>query len=253
MFNSISLILIVYTLFSGAHLWANACSELFDEVKIRPISRWPEDGPNASYEFHFQDVLKKHGVSEYKGYFERFLSDRKSQGLTTNALDLMGSGYYLKDFTTIDSMTGLRYENLSISKEEIERYGQPTEVTGNIFSTTTWQKLAQSNAERNIKGVDLIAMRPSGGWTNYPFKSTDHQAESIVFVLTNSVSILNPKGEIYFKLGTHNFNGDLIAHPAIVAFKEKLERETDFRLTLVTIYWKNENRTVQGQGVIKSK
>lgn len=255
MAKSLLFIAIVYILLSAGKLWANSCQEqLKDNVVVEKYERWPEDGPNPfHYEFYVKDALKQQGVGEYTGYFERFLSNRKSRGLTANALDLMGSGYFLKNPRLVDSITGLRYQKLEISKAELEKYGQPTEVTGDIFSSLTWQKLSQSMRHRNIKDFDLIVMRPAGGWNNYPFKSTDHQAESLRFVLSNAVSILNPQGEMYFALEMHNFNGALNKHPYIVAFKKELEQKTNFTLIFVTTYWQKYDSTPRAQGVIKPK
>jgi hypothetical protein len=197
--------------------------------------------------------LKQQGVSEHVGFFERFLRSHKSKGLTAHALDLMGSGYFLNNPSLADSITGLRYKKLEISKAELEKYGQPTEVTGDIFAASTWEMLSQSMRQRNIKGMDLVVMRPAGGWSNYPFKSTDHQAESLIFVLSNVVSILNPKGEMYFAIEMQNFNGNLNNHPSIVAFSKELEQKTNFTLTFSTTYWPKGDTTPRTQGLIKSK
>jgi len=204
-------------------LWANTCSEIFIKNSPKPLGeRWPEDGPNPfrAYESSFSDLLRNQGVLEHQNYFQTFLKARKTRGLSTNALDLMGSGYFLPNPRAADSITGLRYRPLLMSELEIEKYGRNQEVVGDIFDRQTWNDLNSSLVRRNIDKIDLIVMRPVAGWNNYPFNSTDHEAQSLVFVLSNSLSILSQTGEIYFSLELRQFKGNLARHPEILKFKD---------------------------------
>jgi len=241
------LLLVVHILFSPRPIWATCVATLGPDGR----TGWSVDGPDSSYESSMRATIEGLGRPFDPEYFSNLLKARRANHQSTHVLDLMGSGYFLKDQKVADSITGLRLEPLQLTDGQINRYGTRAEVVGDIFDPQTWENLKRNMKERRIPGFDLIVMRPEGGWQQHDFGSTDAQATSLVTILSKALSLLNPSGEIYFALSQSGFEGSTETHPAIVAFQQKLAKETPYRMSLhSTLRWTG-TETIYTEGAIR--
>ncbi len=147
---------------------------------------WGKDGDRHFHHIHmdgmFDDIFLKVGIwsivegdsgapgpsraegvdyRENEQYFQEFLRRRKEAHSGANVLELFGSGYFVKDFASTDSITGVRWEAYT-AEPGFER-PTPPEILGDVFNQKTWASLDASMHTRGIPNFDLVVMRPIGG------------------------------------------------------------------------------------------
>lgn len=137
--------------------------EILERAKKHDGETWGFDGAytpadEASYDYYFSKVLPN-GVS-----FATLLKDRKKLGKSTHIADFFGSAIFLRKFSKVDSLTGVRLSSIqsdSLPKEFPNKKWQ--QVFGNLYSLRTWNAVKANMRERNITSFDLIVSRPLGG------------------------------------------------------------------------------------------
>jgi hypothetical protein len=207
-----------------------------------PPELWSIDGPEfaqKSYERAMSEIIEKIGEGPSEDYFERFLSQRKSRGESTHVLDLFGSALFVSNRDNASSLTGLRWGPLDTSHREllVEMTPEdvPPEVLGDIINHNTWLKLDQSMSQRNITSMDLITMRPEGGWQLADWsESPDKNIVALSYILSQAIPRMSPTGRMFFDLNTRQMPGDLSTHPMIVRLIDQIERFTNYRLIIQT-------------------
>lgn len=228
------------------------CWRIFDSKEVDEVlkERWTIDGPESDYEPSFQRVIEAKGDRYDPNYFLKRLKKRKAKGLSTHVLDLMGSGYFVRDAKVADSITGLRTGRLKLTKEEIRKYGTRPVVLGDVFEQSTWLKLRNAMKRRKIPAFDLIVIRPEGGWQSQYFRSSDEEAGFIVTILTNALSVISPNGEVFFKFNNTNIVGDAEQHPLIHGFVWAINHHTKYRVKLSSLQDVGKTQTLVTEGFI---
>ncbi len=127
------------------------------------FERYPIDGTYThddpvSYNSQFMPVLDGQTI-------EQFSSNRRATGRSTHVLDLFGSAVFSNAPDIFDSLTGVRFQPLDpaviVAPYPVAQWA---EITGDIFKSSTWQSISVSMRSRNIKGFDLITLRPAGSY-----------------------------------------------------------------------------------------
>lgn len=232
---------------------APTCWRILDskDVNGTPKGRWTIDGPQSIYEPSFERVIKAKGDRYDSNYFSKRLNDRKAKGQSTHVLDLMGSGYFVRDPKVADSITGLRMERLKLTEEETVKYGTRPVVLGDVFEDGTWSKLRNAMKRRKIPAFDLIVLRPEGGWQSQEFRSSNEEAGFIVTILTNALSVISPDGEVFFRIDNSNFVGDLQKNPLILGFVWAINHHTKYRVQLSAVQDATQSYTLITEGFIQ--
>lgn len=163
-------------------------------LKAEPMeSQAPIDGLRSlpgeqdSYEDTFRELLSQDNAET----FEQLMLLRKAEGKSTQVLDLFGGGYFIQDLTVLDGIVAARLENIDQSltayfREAAEgtrtpnfktRYEDMVQflsrlqnwpgrkvVTGNLYSTPTWEEISAVKNQKGIDGFDLVTCRPYGAF-----------------------------------------------------------------------------------------
>jgi len=200
-----------------------------------PPEKWNIDGPayaRLSYEGGFRGLFYKLKLDS-EHFFENLLQARRTAGKSTNVLDLFGSGYFVENQALADSITGVRYGPFDRSKVPKEYWPKyfPEEVLGDILSPITWKKLDRSMERRGIPKMDLIVMRPEGGWESAPFTLTERQnALAFGYIVRQALTRLSDDGEFYFDLWVRHTPGDPTRNPMILKLQEEVAKYTNHEL-----------------------
>jgi hypothetical protein len=151
---------------------------------------WPVDGFCTDYSSAFSPLLDGSTI-------EKQMQARKAAGLPVNVLDLFGSGIFFKDFSLVDSSTGVRLTD-SGTHESPQAQDQTkwSLVTGDLLSFQTWINLHQNLLTRSIQLLDFITIRPfygiggiegnTGGYFNY------------MMLVRRAYQLLNPDGGMMY-------------------------------------------------------
>jgi len=201
-----------------------------------PPEKWEVDGvwARGSYEHDFYDLLADLGARTHTRYFDDFLKARKTDN-KANVLDLFGTGFFVEE-PGVNSVTGLRWGPFDVAKvpKEFRPKQVPTEVLGDIFNPATWDKLDQSMRDRSIPSMDLIVMRPEGGWYQNRFtESAEGNVAGLTFIIQNARKRLSPDGRFLFTVKTGVYlPEDLSKHPMFQELARDIEQNSPFKLVL---------------------
>jgi hypothetical protein len=172
-------------------------------------SEWPVDGQAAdtspyAYNRFFGQAL---GGESFEARFAR----RKAKGKPVHVADFFGSGVYPRELKDVDTITGIRLQNLPVKKIP-DNYPDMKwdEVLGDLFLPRTWAKIRKNMRDRKIPGFDIITLRPEGPLTylfsrKYVLKGSDRERQ-MFFSGTNSLlrkiwKVLSPdQGELYVQI-----------------------------------------------------
>jgi hypothetical protein len=145
-------------------------------------------------------ILAQLGVVAKKGYFERVLSWRRQQALSTHVLDIFGSGFFIKHPLQPDSITGIRVDSY-FGPDVLPAALRPFEIAGDALEPTTWAELDGSMRARSIPAFDLIAMRPLMAW-DYSLgeKSMERAHFALKYIVAQALARLSPEGQFYFTI-----------------------------------------------------
>ncbi len=210
---------------------------------IRENDFWGIDGAFRSarrYERTFSDVFRRvHGTIFRRGFFVRLTTFLKLKYGRVDVLDLFGSGYFVRNpFMT--SITGLRIGAFSrdniMTKWMPDYWIQrklPPQVLGDIFNLKTWENLDKSMKSRGIKGMNLVVMRPVGGWGTraQPFTNAQTEAAAFKFIMENVLQRLKKEGRFYFALAHNNDLNEIMSY--LKPFAEEIAKSTDYKLQFV--------------------
>jgi hypothetical protein len=202
------------------------------------IESWTIDGVEgaADYAKSFKGLIQLTGEEPSPEYFDEYLRSRKQAGKTANVLDLFGSGFFVHDQTAATSITGLRFGPLDRSRlpKDFTLSRIPPEVLGDIINPETWTKLDQSMKSRGISKMDLIVMRPIGGWQSAPFSErVKSNARAIDYIVRNSLDRLSSEGRFYFSVSIPQLSGKMIEHPIFKKLIRDIEKTSSHRLVLI--------------------
>lgn len=122
-----------------------------DGKKLRPGDR---------YERSFEELIQSIGISDSEEYFPRLLKEFKRRSLSTNVLDLFGSGLFLTDSRKADSITGLRFEPLDYSRAGLKKSDMPSQIIGDITHPNTWagldKRMKENGSDHNETLCGLV-------------------------------------------------------------------------------------------------
>ena len=180
--------------------------------------------------------------------FQNFLRRRKETHSGANVLELFGSGFFVKDFDSTDSITGVRWESYpppSAGAAAAPRRPTLPEILGDVFNQKTWVSLDASMHARAIPNFDLVVMRPVGGWQTYTvegrsrgdaqgYAAVGTNAISLAYVINQVVKRLSPTGQFFFSLNHMAESADLESRQ-LKPLVEQIEAQTGFRLVLVVV------------------
>ena len=112
----------------------------------------------------------------------------------------------------------------------------PTEILGDIMSSATWGKLDESMMARGISNLDLVVMRPEGGWQiNSFYRVESLRILALTYIIRNVAKRLNPTGRFYFVVPIPPRLPTLVSeHPALKALQKSVSDLTPFKLILKT-------------------
>lgn len=199
---------------------------------------WDFDGFDGAkyYNIHFEELFQIRGVRSILD----ILKKRGSSGKSNHVLDLFGSGFVVENRSDADSVTGLRFG--SLARESADKRKQtllsqlpenPPEVLGDAMNPETWRHLKESMGERGIPAMDLVTMRPMGGWQSQPFsQNAESNALAVSLMVKNVLEILSQDGEFYFYVQFRHVGGDYTNHPVLKKLLDQVEEDTAFRLKL---------------------
>lgn len=110
---------------------------------------------------------------------EEWAKDRKTQGLSTHMIELLGGAYFVDDFSHVDSVLGVRlfnqdynlmakYEEMSDKRfvgrlKKILSTTKRSVVEGNVYRQLTWLKIRKELAKHFTSTADLIIFKPAAG------------------------------------------------------------------------------------------
>ncbi len=199
---------------------------------------WHNDGPEhakTDYEREFSDILAMVGVTSSANYFENLLQDRHSKKQSNHVLDLFGSCFFIENQKQADSLTGLRFGPFAQDQlpSGYPKDKVPTEVLGDIFHVATWDNLDKSMAERSIPSLDLVTMRPEGGWQYLELRTANQNIHALRFIVNNVKRRLSPTGRFYFSIHLiPQLPGSLSEHPLLKTFAREIEETSPYKLIL---------------------
>ncbi len=198
-----------------------------------PTNSQKDYNPTEQYDYQFSEVLGKIGITKPQGHFKNLLKESRSQGIGTNVLDLFGSGFFVEDQSLADSITGMRYGPYAgiIPKSYFGK--QPEEVLGDAMNSKTWKRLDHSMKARSIPAMDLVTMRPEGGWQRASFSTTPNQnAQAIKFIVGPVLKRLSPTGRFYFSVPIPDLPGSFSEYPVLQELVSLIESQTPYKLIL---------------------
>ncbi|MES2767624.1 MAG: hypothetical protein V4596_00640 [Bdellovibrionota bacterium] len=232
--------------------------ELVDLDSLRSAI-WRVDGAfrkRHAYELSFKYLLNKIGIKEIDSYFENYLMSLRENGRSTHVLDLFGSGVFLRDPTLADSSTGMRFEPLDWANAGVEMKNRPREVIGDITHLQTWKMLDRFMENKDIPKMDLVVMRPDGGWWQAPWFKKDSQYFSVLrFIIFNTLARMSPDGQFYFDIKWRGVDVRKSTHrKAIESLKKEIWDNTPYELIIVDIVEPTAIKTLERfNGLIKPK
>ncbi|MBP6925752.1 MAG: hypothetical protein KBC22_01695 [Candidatus Pacebacteria bacterium] len=189
---------------------------------------WKWDGMRniVSYEDTFHDLLDQLDYVSFEDLVEQREYELKRP---LHVLDLFGGAYFLKDLSSVKTITGARLTNVDEKLMKVAGFdaiifgkGQdPAKlkkiiddpkrdiITGDLYKTETWKKLKDSAHEKTQDGFDLIICRPEGPFavTSKPFNSvsianvedaTLGREEIYIMLLEKALKLLSPHRGLLF-------------------------------------------------------
>lgn len=194
---------------------------------------WQVDGEKnakTGYEADLAPIIREVSGKSSIDYFEHFLKKRRKENKGTVVLDLFGSGLFLKDDSISDGIFGIRFRPLMNILRESKA---SQEITGDILNLDTWEKLDKAMRAKGIQSLDLITMRPVGGWIELPKYSDgtvqEKNVATISFIARNVALRMSPTGHFYFVI--HNSTLDL-TDLKLRSLERDIEKRTPFRLII---------------------
>jgi len=197
---------------------------------------WQSDGTHGTtkYDTDFSELYAETGQSS----FTDLLKDRKQLAQTTHILDLFGSGFFVENPELADSITGMRWGPIDRTSTDAHTQlllnqlpATPNEILGDAMNPKTWEKLKVSMRDRKIPKIDLVTMRPHGGWLDNAFDPLMN-ATAIEIMVENVLSILSDNGRFYFSVDTLMYQGNFSQIEPLLNLQERIESTTPYRLIL---------------------
>lgn len=245
---------------------AETCLTLLKELtprwapleKIGPPETWKFDGHDGAT-YYDKDFAGLYEITGHKS-IEEILQKRKFAGKANHVLDLFGSGLMVENQALATSVTGMRLGPLSRDSHDPfirELFARlpptPPEILGDATNLKTWEALRASMKERGIPSMNLVTMRPMGGWQQSPFSRTAEQnAVAIDLMVKNVLTVLSKDGQFYFSVNIPQLPGDLRENRILKRLVEEIEKETPYRLDLLT-HISQINTTYELLGVLRPK
>lgn len=194
------------------------------------------DLPTESYETNLKRLFIESGLPS-ESSFQEWLETRKKSKKTSHVLDLMGSGLFIKKTRWIDSISGMRLDSFSTDPKR-------EEIVGDILYQKTWFNLDQSMKLRKISKMDLIVLRPLGGWTFNSF-SKDPRSNSLALklILIQSLLRLSESGRIYFEIPVKN-SFSWYDHQILIRLSDEIEKLTAYKIILKRVLLPETNKAV---------
>jgi len=152
--------------------------EMQEIEKVNDKDYWNWDGIDniKSYEHTFRSILEKLNYSDFQDLVEQreYLSKRQ-----LHVLDLFGGAYFLKDLSSVKTITGVRLRNIddtllndldTIPHEpkytqrlkSIVQESKRNIIEGNLYKNETWKKIIEDSKQKQRPAFDLIICRPEG-------------------------------------------------------------------------------------------
>lgn len=198
------------------------------ELGVSNNDAWYWDGLSnvVRYEDTFHDLLGKLDYTSFEDLVEQREYERKRE---LNVLDLFGGAYFLRDLSSVNSITGARLAN--VDEEMLEDpglgnivLGKPGDyqilkriiqspkreiVEGDLYKTETWKKLQEAADQKTENGFDLIVCRPEGPFAvrSRPVNSrsiadvedeSQNREEIYVMLLEKAMNMLSPDHGLLF-------------------------------------------------------
>lgn len=230
-------------------------------------SEWATDGvenpphTGQSYEDSFAPFLYELGANTFSDY----LSERKALGKNTHVLDLFGGGYFLQDLDSVDSITGVRLEDIDERIEQelltdvqsldlstrqfyqdqlsffqtLKRFDRREVIEGNLFRFKTWDQINTSMRNRGIPAFDMIVCRPVG-----PFMPRDYFDVNGEDNRTLKITYLRLLRNAYNLLGSND--GILMSEIPEGVYTEDAYRGSDLRQLEDLVSANNISITISG-------
>jgi hypothetical protein len=179
-----------------------------------------------SYDTIFAPVLDAIGHRNLSSVVDQ----RKSRGLATHVLDIMGGAYLLPE---ADSLTGVRlkevdgavqrhrednvrlysdkeeYRALAAAQREFvaQTAAKRSVIAGDVFDADTWEKIATRGQDLGNSGMfDMVFFRPWGGIPKFFTSQVEKSPEQnklfeklLLELFQRSVKVLSPTGIMLFQ------------------------------------------------------
>lgn len=203
-------------------------------------NRWDIDGPGENYTSDFSRLFEKLGLPSNNNFFNETLIRRRENKLNTNVMDLFGSGFFVSN-SNYDSMTGVRLEPMELSEDELKAgLKVPPQVYGDLTKLDTWRAIDKSLKDRRIPSLDLVVMRPYGGWRSIGVVD-ENNLRSITFIAEQVSKRLSKTGEFYFSIDHATSPFMLENYPEFIRLKAELRKQTPPKV-IVLAYQRSANR-----------
>ena len=159
------------------------------KYSAKPDDNWGIDGsignfdPYHSYDKTFQNLFPRGSYS-----FSSLLVKDRKKGRTANVLDLFGGGYFINDFSLVDNMFAVRFQERDhilltrlmdkqanapfreadklgpeiVFQRAVATWQDRTKIAGNLYFPKSWTEIKRKQAEKGVKDFNLIVCRPIG-------------------------------------------------------------------------------------------
>ncbi len=117
------------------------------QLHIQTEDVWPV---HASYDTFFRKVLRDENHS-----LQRHFEEWKRPGRPVHAFDYFGSGSYITDMHSIDSLTGVRLLDDRTAEEKLMAPSHKHIITGNLYAPSVWKRTIPEHM-RNL-GITKIS------------------------------------------------------------------------------------------------
>lgn len=96
--------------------------------------------------------------------FQQLIDERKQNQLPNHVLDLFGSGEFVTDMASVDSLTAIKLTDRVVVDDRIFQNSNYSLLSGNLYLSGTWHALSEHRRRQNIPGFDFIVCRPAAGF-----------------------------------------------------------------------------------------
>ncbi len=155
--------------------------------------------PNPkSPEMHTLKPLLGEGVS-----LQKIIDQRKASGRSTHILELFGSGKFLPNPKSADTITGVRLKDITYTdhpdRQTMSRPSHHTVLEGDLFEEKTWTGISQHMEYKSISSFDMVVCAPGAGWDSYENLGSQAAWLSIYYpILQKTYDLLSPNdGTLY--------------------------------------------------------